>query len=174
MKTALNFFIAVMLIGIISCQNIVAQPTPVITQKYTNDEIGAMINKYKASHARDIRPAMNFKQQLVKDFPDSRDIEWETVADIYEAEFEIGHTDYKAYYDKEANLLMYVLEIREADIPAIVKNTAISKYPNFKIDEALKIVKGTETLYRIELEKNDMDVKATFRENGTFIKEIID
>lgn len=174
MKKIIKTTMIILFIGTLSCQVISAQPQPKLTNKYTNDQIEGFIQQYRTSHSKDIRPSDNFQQQLTKDFPNAKDIDWETAAEIYEVEFEIGRTDYKAFYDNNANLLMYILEIREADIPAIVKNTASSKYPNYKIEDSKKIVKSNGVFYTIEMEKNDMEIKATYNENGTFIKEILD
>lgn len=160
---------------LISCQSISAQPNPAITKKHSNADIERMIDAYRGTAHRDIYPVTNLQQQLTKDFPKSKDIEWETGADIYEVEFEIGWTDYKAYYDNEANLLMYTVDIRESELPAVVKNAATSKYVNYKFDDIKKIVKGTDTFYKVEMEKrNSADIKATFRPDGTFIKEVYD
>jgi len=172
---ALIILFNLVLAGLISCQSVVAQPAPSISNKYSNTEIEKMVFAYKTAAQRDINPPANMQQQLVKDFPNSRDIDWETGANIYEVEFEIGRTDYKAYYDNNANLLMYTVDLIESELPAIVKNAAMSKYPNYKFDDIKKIVKGTETFYKVEMEKKHAaDIKATFKPDGTFIKEIYD
>lgn len=161
-----------LLISILSFQFTAAQPT--ISSKYTDTEVDGMIRAYKTSYSKDIRPSAALQQQFIKDFPKARDIEWEAAGNVYEADFEIGRTDYKAYYDQNAGLLMYVHEIRQSGLPAIVKNGAEAKYPNYKFDDIKRIVKGKETFYQIEMKKEQMEIKATFRENGTFVKEILD
>ncbi|MBK5721626.1 PepSY-like domain-containing protein [Dysgonomonas sp. Marseille-P4677] len=165
-------FLSIAIISLASCQLAVAQPSPLVSNKYSNAEIEKMINLYKSSHSRDIYPTELFRQQLMKDFPNARGADWETSANIYEVDFEIGRTDYKAYYDEQANLLMYIVEIRINELPAIVQNAAQAKYPNYKFEDMDKIVRGTDVLYEVEMEKGDIDVKAIFGENGTFVKEI--
>ena len=166
-------FISLTLIFFISCQSVVAQPNPAISKKYSNTEIEKMISAHKSVHSQDTYPATSLLQQLRNDFPKAKDMDWEVGANIYEAEFEIGWTDYTAYYDEGANLLMYTVELRETELPAIVKNAAMSKYPNYKFDDIKKIVKGTDIFYKVEMEKrNSMDIKATFRPDGAFLKEI--
>jgi len=172
MKTIAYLVISV--IFFMSCQSVSAQPNPSISKKYSNDEIEKLINTYKISHSQDISPAAIFQQQLQKDFPNAKDIDWEEASDVYEVEFEIGRTDYKAYYDKSANLLAYKLDLKESQLPAIVKNAAITKYPNSKIDDIKKIVKGTETIYKLELKKDKMEKEALFNSKGTFLKELMD
>lgn len=172
MKT-FTLFLNLALVCLLSCQTAMAQPNPAISKKYSNTEIEKMVSAYKTNKQTDIRPTNGLQQQFTKDFPNSKDIDWETAANIYEVEFEIGRTDYKAYYDGDANLIMYVIDINEAEIPAIVKNAAMSKYPNYKFDDIKKILRGTETFYVVEMEKsNSADIKAKFKPDGTFIKEI--
>ncbi|MFV0535755.1 MAG: hypothetical protein ACK5M3_00105 [Dysgonomonas sp.] len=168
----LLIFLSLALTCLISCQTATAQPLPAISKKYSDGEIEKMIDNYKSIRQRDIRPTTNQQQQFLKDFPNARDIEWEVGANVYEVEFEVGHTDYKAYYDESANLIMYALEIREVDFPAIVKNAAMSKYPNYKFDDIEKVVRGSETFYKVEMEKGKSEVKAIFKPDGTFVKEI--
>lgn len=171
MKTITKTFV-LSLICVLSFQFTAAQPT--MSSKYTDTEVDGMIRAYKTSHSKDVRPSVVLQQQFIKDFPKARDIEWEVAANIYEAEFEIGRTDYKAYYDRNAGLLMYIQEVRGSELPAIVKNGAEAKYPNYKFDDIKRIVKGKEIFYQVEMKKEQLEIKATFRENGTFVKEILD
>lgn len=163
------------LVSFTSCQYAVAQPNPTISKKYSDIEIEKIIDTHKSLHSHDTQPTDKLLQRFKSDFPKAKDIDWEVGLNIYEVEFEIGWTDYKAYYDNEANLLMYKVELRESELPAIVKNAAMSKYPNYKFDDIEKTVKGTVTFYKVEMEKhNSADIKATFKPDGTFIKEILD
>ncbi|MDU1889407.1 MAG: hypothetical protein E6767_01850 [Dysgonomonas sp.] len=162
-------------IGFVACQPAVAQlPNPTISAKYSNEEIAKMVKAHKGVKSKDIRPTSTLQNAVVKDFPGSRDIDWEVAANLYEVEFEIGRTDCKAYYDADGNLLMYSYEISEAELPAIIINAAMDKYPDSKFDDIKKVVKGTETFYVVELDREYVDVKATFTPQGTFIKEIVD
>ncbi len=171
----LIFLLNLALISLFSCQSVVAQPTPTVSTKHSDLEIERMISQYNTSHQRDIYPLANLQKQFNKDFPKAHDIDWEFGADIYEVEFEIGRTDYKAYYDNAANLIMYTLDLKESALPAIVKNAAMAKYPNYKFDDVKKIAKGSETLYKVEMKKDKSnDIKATFKHDGTFIDEFFD
>lgn len=165
-------FLSLILACLISCQIATAQPIPIMSKKYSDGEIEKMINDYKATRQRDVQPTIDQQQQFSKDFPNARDVEWEVAANVYEVEFEIGRVDYKAYYDESANLIMYTIEIKEVDLPAIVKNAAMSKYPNYKFDDIKKVVRGSETFYKVEMEKGKSDIKAIFKQEGTFIKQI--
>jgi hypothetical protein len=171
MKKIVNL-LTLTLVLLISCQSALAQPNPSITKKYTNAEIEKFMDGYKALRSQDTYPSSTLQQQLTKDFPNAKDIDWETAANVYVADFEIGRTDYKAYYDTDGNLLAYSIDIRESQVPAIVKNAASSKYPNCKMDDSKKIIQGTEVFYKVEMEKHKFEAKALFSQNGTFIKEL--
>jgi hypothetical protein len=103
-------------------------------------------------------------------------VEWETANDVYEVEFEIRSRDVKALYDKDGNLLSLVEEIRESEMPAVVKNAAENKYPKYHFEDIDRIRRGTETFYKIEMEKSSSDgeVKLIIKSDGTIIEERFD
>ncbi|MDR1876098.1 MAG: hypothetical protein LBQ84_00585 [Flavobacteriaceae bacterium] len=153
----------------------VAAQNPAVSTKYSDEQIETQIQSYHAANARDVFPDETLSQQLKKDFPTARDIEWETAAGIYEAEFEIKQKDYKAFYDVGGNLLMYAFEIQPSGVPAIIRNAAKSKYPKFKLDrDAKKIVIGTKVLYRVTMESGETEIEATYNSDGNFVKEHYD
>jgi len=159
------------LLVLLSCQSVLAQPKPVISTKYSNSEIEKMMSNYRVTHSHDITPSNVLQNKFHTDFPDASDVEWETAVDIYEVDFEIGRVDYEAYYDKEGNLFIYSFDIWEADLPAIVKNAAIAKYPDYTFDDLKEIRKGTDVLYKIELERHKRDVTLLIKNDGTILKE---
>jgi hypothetical protein len=143
--------------------------------QYPDDKIEALIRDYRAANSRDVLPGEALAQQLKKDFPEARDIEWETAAGIYEAEFEISWRDCKAYYDAEGHLLMYSLDIRLSELPSAIKSAAKAKYQGFRFDRDVeKIIKGRSVLYKVTMEKGDTEIEATFKSDATFVKERFD
>jgi len=176
MRIAANILVLSVVL-LLSCSSSTAQPrpTPAITTKFTNTEIDNKITAYRSVHSKNVHPSVTLQAQFVKDFPNSHDLEWEEAAGIYEVEFEIGRTDYKAYYDTNANLLMYVVEIYSSELPAVVLNAAIAKYPDYKFErDAKKIYKGSNILYSAEMEKGKMEVKLVLTAEGNILKETID
>ena len=171
MKTNIKILV-LSLICLVSYQAIMAQSS--FSNKYTDIEIDRMVNKYEKAHSKDIKPTTIFEQRLSKDFPKAKYIKWETAINVYEAEFEIDRIDHKAYYDKNANLIAYLYEISESALPAIVKNAAQAKYPNYEFEDIKKVIKQAGVQYIVEMEKKDKEVKAIFKENGTFVKVLFD
>lgn len=154
-----------------------AEISPTTTTKYSFEQIVEMYKKHKVANSNDVTPPQTLSDNFKRDFAKARDIDWEKSGVLYEVEFEIGwigKNDYKAYYDFEGNLVMYRKEISSDQLPAVVKNAALTKYPNFKFDDVDKIVIGTEMLYKVSLEKGKTDVKMTLTHQGKIIDEYFD
>ncbi|MDR1341395.1 MAG: PepSY-like domain-containing protein [Prevotellaceae bacterium] len=157
-------------------QTAFARINPAISDKYSNEEIAGMIKKYKNAHSHGTVPSAALHQKFQADFPKARDTEWETDRGIYEVEFEIKSRDCKAYYDAEGNLLMHVREIYRSELPAIVKNMAENKYPKYDFEDIEKIRRGSETFYKIEMERksSDSEVKLLIGKDGVMLDELFD
>jgi hypothetical protein len=153
-----------------------AQVNPTISKEYSDDKIIEMIRTYKSAHSRDVVPPASLQQQFLADFPKAHDVEWETAGAVYEVEFEIKYRDFKAYYSPQGQLLMYVQEFRRAELPAMVRNAAESKYPKYKFEDIDKIRRGTQTFYKIEMEHraSDVEVKLLVGEDGLVLEEAFD
>lgn len=178
MKTLRGIYVIV-LVGLLSLVGAKAQAqvSPSVSAKYSVAQIDEMYRNHKMSGPQNTFPSQELNAKFMKDFPNARDIEWEKTEYLYEVEFEIGRIaskDFKVYYDTSGQLLMYEEEISTRDIPTVVKNGALAKYPNFRIEDACKIVKGKETFYEVELEKGDLEVKLTLNSMGSIISEIVD
>jgi hypothetical protein len=151
-----------------------AQTTPAITGIYSDKEIDQLVRAYAMADSRDATPSQSLQQTFVKNFPNAFDVEWETAANVYEVEFEIGHADYKAYYDKDGNLLMYYYEIKASKLPVAVRDAAKGRYPKYRFDEIKKIHKGTAVFYKIEMECRDSEFKIVVKSDGSFVDKWID
>lgn len=160
---------------LISCQSAIAQPKPSVTTKYTDDKIKEMLISFKNANTQDIvTPPTRLNEKFNNDFPQAKDIEWETAANIYEVEFEIGCTDYKCYYTSDGELVMYLFSIKASTLPAVVKNATISKYPDYDFDDIKEIYRGSEILFDIELKHYDTEVEMLIKDNGTILNEKLD
>ena len=177
MKKVMTTSFLTLSILILFSLNALAQPSPVVSTEYTVVQIDEMYKKHKMYRPRDTYPSRELQSRLLKDFPKARDMEWGKSDVLYEVEFEIGtlpSRDYKAYYDMSGKLIMYSEEISIKALPAVVKNGVLAEYPNFRFEDAEKIVKGKETFYRVELEKGDYEVKCVLTRNGAIVSEAVD
>ncbi|SHG05118.1 hypothetical protein [Dysgonomonas macrotermitis] len=164
--TAVFYTISLLLI---SCQHRTIEVTPPVSSQYTYETADSLLNIYEISHPAKTRPTDQLSKQHRTDFPQAKDIEWKMSNDIYSVKFEIGDTDYKAYYNKEANLIAYKYEIEEKDLPAIVKNASIAVYPDYHFEEITKMIYGSQTIYKLELERNDHERIIVLRSDGTIL-----
>lgn len=157
-----------------ACESINAQANPIVSSAYSLKQIDLMHQEHRMDRPRDTHPTEEMRLKFLSDFPKAKDVKWEKSAKLYEVEFEIGRYDYDAYYDMQANLIMYKCELNESQLPAVVRNAALAKYPNYRFEDVDKVVKGKDTFYKVELEKGKMDVKITLKEDGTIVEEYID
>ena len=166
-----RFFLKVMYVAVMatvtSCTSVAQNPA--ISKKYSDKEIKDLVQNYERSNHRDIVVEKGLLQKFQQDFTKATSVEWETNDEIYEVEFKVNSRDFEAYYDKDGNLLMYKQDIREGELPAVVKKSATEKYPKYRFDDIEKIVKGTQTFYKIEMELKDTEVKMFITETGKFI-----
>jgi len=168
----LNFGLVIVL-SLLFGQKMSAQ-APVISTKYTSAQIEQMVQSFNMEHSRDIRPSELLQQKFKQDFPGAYDIEWETAANLYEVEFEIRRADYKAYYDEQANLIMYIHDIYESDLPSLVRQKIQSEYSNYRLSDIEKVLKGTDVRYKVELERGDYEIKLIFKDDGSVINKMVD
>jgi hypothetical protein len=157
-------------------QTATAQVEAAISKEYSNDEIVQMIKKYKRADSHDVIAPETLRQKFVADFPRARNVEWETDGSVYEVEFNVRARDYEAYYDSKGNLLMFVYEIPRSELPAAVRKAAESKYPKYSFENIDKIRRGSETFYKIEMERRSsgVEVELLTGENGEILKEKFD
>lgn len=155
--------------------------TPEIPEsgEYTDDQIDALLQAFDQSRDVDVRESNVPAAVLTafnSQFTSTYDREWEYASGVYKVEFEIGHTEYEAWYAEAGILLMYTQEVRYTTIPTVVQNAVSTKYSTYKVDGCDYFRKGTVIGYMIELENNrtGADLIALYNENGTFITERID
>lgn len=177
MKISIKTSILSVCLLLVACNFAHAQNSPNVSTAYSLEQLNEMHTKHREYRPRNIQPTAELSNQFQKDFPNARDVEWEKSDVLYEVEFEYGaisNNDFKAYYDTKNVLVMYKEEISVNEMPAVVKNAALSKYPNYKFEDVDKVVKGKDTFYKLELEKGDREVKLTVTKEGKISQEIID
>lgn len=160
-----------LLVTLVSCTSFTHNPT--ISTKYSDTEIADLVQNYNNTLNRDTVVEGVLLQNFKQNFNDARDIEWQTNDEIYKVEFEIQDRDFRAYYDKDGNLLLYKQDIHEGALPSTVKKAAKATYPKYRFGDTDKIVKGTQTFYKIEMEFGERDVTIYVVSDGTILNEIL-
>ena len=165
---SLIFFL---LIVLLSCKKRGIEVEPPTSQQYTSQMIDSLLYAFGSSTNHDTKPNHDLFQAFIKDFPDAKDIDWKISNFIYCVELEINNRDYKAFYDQETNLISYRYEISETDLPAIVKNSSVAVHPDYNFEEVEKIVKGNDTLYQLNIEKQDDERILIIKNNGVVLAD---
>ena len=147
------------------CSSQINAQAPAISKKYSEQKVYDLIMRYNTSNKYNGANAAVSKA-FSRDFPNAYDIEWETNDEIHEVEFEIRNRDFKAYYDKEGNLLIYKQDITLAELPANVKKAAKALYPKYRFDDVDKIVSANQTYYKIDLEYGEHEITVYVDSNG--------
>lgn len=111
------------------------------------------------------------KASLQKRYPATKGLKWEKENGNYEAEFEVGETQYSVLIDNAGNILETEIEISSDALPTKAKEYVAKNYVGQKVKEAAKLTdaKGTVT-YEAEVNGKDL----IFDSNGNFIKEEVE
>lgn len=92
------------------------------------------------------------KDAFKKEFPNSRDIEWERKGEYYNVEFEIGKNDHELWITPSGKILKHKEEISSAKLPANIKNKIKADYKGYRIDDVDKLTLENTVLYKVEIE----------------------
>lgn len=99
-------------------------------------------------------------------------IEWEKKKTLYEAEFKMDSIEYAVYVDPAGRLVMYKIDIKESELPAVVSTVIRTEYIGYRIDDAEKIEKDGIAYYQVELEgQGKKEVKLIFSTDGKLVPE---
>jgi hypothetical protein len=145
----------------------------VISTQHSDAEIARLVQNYNNTPNHDVVVSGVLLQNFKQNFSDFRDVEWESNNELYKVKFEIQDRDFYAYYDKEGNLLSYKQDIHEGELPSIVKNAAKAAYPKYRFDDMDKIVKGSQTFYKIEMGLGERDVTIYVVSDGKILNEAL-
>jgi uncharacterized membrane protein YkoI len=85
-------------------------------------------------------------------FANAADIEWEKKNEIYEAEFDVAHVDYKAHIDASGKLIVYKVDLKVNELPAAIATAISHEYAGYEIDDADKLEKDGTIYYQVELD----------------------
>ena len=137
------------------------------------DDIKQRIAQYYSSPSSSTQPVSSIKIEFDKKFPNATDVEWKVSNGIYKIDFEINDVDYEAWYDGNANLLMYKHDIMNNQLNQAVASAIATDYPGYLLDEVEKVYKGNIVGFYLDLKKNKEKIHAFYNENGTFISKTL-
>lgn len=172
MKTVKLFIVGTAIALSMCLATSVYAQNPTTSKKYTVAQVDDLFKQYLTERKHDIMPPTN--TSFAKDFPTAKDVEWEESAALYRVEFEIDKMDYKAYYDKQGQLVFFKKEIYVQNLPSVVKNAVVAKYADYKIDDIDVYNKANVLTYEVKVEKGDLEYELLLDDAGTILSEKMD
>jgi hypothetical protein len=161
-------FTCFLVLGFTGCSNDNIPPVPEANILDQN-AVKASIRNYFSGPSTPTTPPDNVEAAFRQKFPDAVNPEWEVSNNVYEVDFDVNFVEHEAWYDADANLLMYKHDITTAKVPTAVTTQLEIDYLGYRIDEVEKVYKGTIIGYYFDLEKAQTDAKAFYNEDGTFL-----
>jgi Protein of unknown function (DUF2874). len=171
---AVIFSLISLIIGGVSCSSDDSdyiQPGGSGIANVEQSEIKVKIANYYSAPSSSSQPVANIQPVFNERFPNATDIEWKVSNNVYEIDFEINNVDHEAWYDSEANLLMYKYDIANSKLPLSVLSAIANDYPGYVLDEAERVYKGSIIGYYVDLKKNKTEVHAFYDDKGFFISK---
>lgn len=108
----------------------------------------------------------SFQQQ----YPKATGVKWKLKDNQYKAEFE----KHDVWYDATGKLVKQKEDIKDADLPATIKQAVQQQFAGYKIHDADKHTAGTTTTYKLELKKDTEKRDVTFAADGKVLKNELD
>ncbi|MDR2475591.1 MAG: PepSY-like domain-containing protein [Bacteroidales bacterium] len=164
-----NFFLSSLIFFCVGCSNDDSGYSEVVSQE--QGDIALKVEAYYSSPSSPTQSVATIKAAFDKKFPNATDVEWRVSNDVYEIDFEINQIDHEAWYDNDANLLMYKYDISNHELSSAVSSAIANDYPGYTLDEAEKVYKGNIVGYYLELKKNKTEIHAFYNEDGSFISK---
>lgn len=133
---------------------------------------------YSCDDDDNLKVSDNFKSAFKSLYPNAKNVEWEKKRGYYVADF--WRSDMKAeaeaWFNEQAQWTMTVTEISYNDLPQEVKNGyQASEYSHWRLDDTDKVERHEmETVYIIEVEKNNQEYDLYYTPDGTLIKAVLD
>jgi len=105
-------------------------------------------------------------------FTKATNVEWEKMADVFEAEFEVDRVDYNAILNLEGTIVKYKYTISYDALPQAVQASITADYDSTKIDE-IELIQISETsYYQVEFDAEPNDNKIIFEESGETANDV--
>lgn len=109
------------------------------------------------------------QKQLLLKFPKALNIDWYSIGDLYEAVFYLDDVEHIAKISKEAKLIEYKKNLRESDVPEVIKLYCQNQG---EIMSAIVIYSDAEIKYEIIL-RNTEQIRNMFlfNQSGKLLKK---
>ena len=107
-------------------------------------------------------------------YPKATDVEWELKGELYEADFEIGRTDYNVWIDKSGTIKKQKEDFPKTQLPAAVAEKIKNEFKDYQIDGVDRIEENGKVYFLVDLDGRPDDREVLFSENGTVENNRVD
>lgn len=109
-------------------------------------------------------------------FPKAIDVDWEVEGSNYKVDFEMGirKLSHDVLLDKTGKILKHKEEISKNDLPKSITSKINNDFSGYRIDDVKKISEGKNTIYTIEVKRQQEEWKLTFDPEGNMINKVAD
>lgn len=122
-----------------------------------------------------IKVPVELQNAFSSKYPSVTNVKWESKSGYYVADFRDGY-EASAWFTPDGNWHMTETDIPYTALPSLVKTTfETSEYASWKKDDVDKLERqGVETVYVIEVEKQNQEIDLYYSEEGVLIKSVVD
>lgn len=112
------------------------------------------------------------KNTLMATFPDATDIDWKKTQNLFEADFDVAHTEYSALIDAAGKIVMVKKDVLLTELPTAVAATIRKDFNGFTVEDSEKIEKAGKVFFQIEMEKSNQKLKPVFSAEGQLLTNL--
>lgn len=105
-------------------------------------------------------------------FPDAKELEWETVNENFEAEFELSSIDHKALLNGKGELLKYKKEINFTQLPLQIQHSILENYTREEVEDIELISYNQQIYFQLEIDQEFLDKEKIYNEKGQLTNSI--
>jgi len=132
--------------------------------------MGAAFSSYAQKSEQPVSVPAAVTKSFQQQFPKATGVKWKAKDNQYKAEFE----KHDVWYDAAGKLVKQKEDIKEADLPAAIKQAVQQQFAGYTIHDADKHTAGTTVTYKVELKKKPEERKVTFSADGKVLENVLD
>jgi hypothetical protein len=106
------------------------------------------------------------KENLKKEFPHAKKLEWSKQGEAFQAEFQSDHKRIYVLYSIDGSEIAEIIEIHKADLPHNIRRTLRKDYKTFGLIGANIIKTGNEKGFEAEVAKANEAYNLIFNDRG--------
>jgi hypothetical protein len=106
------------------------------------------------------------KEKFASSFTGATHVKWTKEKSDFEASFRNGKKEMSVNFNEKGNIIETEIEIKVADLPAVIKNSVSKDYPGYKITEAAKIESKGIVTWEAEVTRGKDKMDVIYDEQG--------